>query len=108
MNNALPTIVSEYRTQQNLSLRAFAESITNGLPQDGISHQTVANWENGVHGPSFVLLMLMTKHFDDWHRDFALDCMAAIYPEYYDPATQIGRAALAGQALEQNTEEGEK
>lgn len=94
MTNAISIVVSEYRKQRELSLRAFADEISNGLPQDGVTYQSVSNWENGVHSPSFQLLVLMAMRFTDWRHDFAADCLAVINPEYYEPATIIGRRAL--------------
>ena len=107
MKTAIQMVVSEYRKEWDLSLRAFAKVLSNGLPQDGISHQTIANWENGAHNPSFHLLVVMTVYCEDWRRNFAYDCLAATCPELYVPSTHIGRTALAIQAL-QNAKESEK
>jgi len=85
-------ITREYRKQKNLSLRAFAEALSNGS-QD-ISHQTIKNWEDGATEPDFSFVMTLVMKTRDWRMDFAFDILAAMKPEIYEPMTSIGQDAL--------------
>lgn len=80
-----------------LSLRAFSEAFSEILEpfEESISHQTVKNWEERVHLPrvSFFVLAEMASP-PDWRRDFSKDILAALRPRLYQPATEIGRAAM--------------
>lgn len=89
-------VVRKYRVQQKLSLRKFAQALTEGLNHGiEISHQTIKNWEDGVTEPdfSYVLNLALTVH--DWRGDFAFDLLSAIKPEIYQPVTLIGEKAMA-------------
>lgn len=92
--NKLSEVVRAYRDEQGLSLRDFAAQLSAELPQDGISYQSVRNWETGEHAPNYHLLVTLMMHSGGWQRDFAFDCLAAINPEYYKPAGRIGRVIL--------------
>jgi transcriptional regulator with XRE-family HTH domain len=89
----IPHIVQEYRKQQKLSLRKFAEALSQD--QVEISHQSVKNWEDGVNEPqfSFVLSLALTTH--DWRSDFAFDLLAVMKPDVYSPVTSIGEKGLS-------------
>jgi transcriptional regulator with XRE-family HTH domain len=95
-------IVSKYRKQQKLSLRKFAQALTHDLNHGiEISHQTVKNWEDGVHMPefSFVLNLALTAH--NWRGDFAFDLLSVLKPEIYQPVTTIGFDARKAMKKEQ-------
>lgn len=91
----IQTVVTEYRKQQKLSLRKFAQALTDGLDGHGIevSHQTVKNWEDGKAEPnfSFILNIALTTH--NWRGDFAFDLLSVMKPEFYSPVTSIGERA---------------
>ena len=89
--SAIQQIVSTYRRKRNLPLRDFAAAI-------GVSHQSVANWEAGAHTPHPGVLLPLALRCGDWRREFAFDCLAAIQPEVYAPAGEIG-VAILGQWL---------
>jgi hypothetical protein len=79
-----------------LSLREFARAINEVMAVfgDGISHQTVKNWEDRVHLPrTYFMIQLGLEAPNDWRRDFAQDILSALRPNLYQPATEIGRAA---------------
>lgn len=80
-----------------LSLRAFAAELNHVLAEmeDSISHQTIKNWEDRVHLPRVYFMIqvgIMAPH--DWRRDFAQDILAALRPNLYQPASEIGRVAM--------------
>ena len=88
-------IVSKYRKQRDLSLRAFAAELSEGLkPQDHVTYETIRNWENGVTEPNFQLLITLALTVRDWRGDFAFDILAAMKPDIYEPMTSIGKDAI--------------
>lgn len=100
---AVSQIVQEYRilagnSEAEATLRAFASSLTEALQPLGrhISYQSIKNWEDGRYLPDgFCMLRLSQASHYDWRGSFAEDILAALYPESYEPATEIGRRAIA-------------
>ena len=80
--NKYSRVVKKYRDEQNQSLRDFASSLSEKLPEQ-ILHQTISYWENDGRKPSVYLLLTIALTYSDWRRDFALDGLAAIKPELY-------------------------
>jgi transcriptional regulator with XRE-family HTH domain len=97
-------IVKEYRKERGFSLRKFAEALSKDIPED-ISHQTVKNWEDGVHEPDFSFLVGLALTIRDWRGDFAFDCLAAMKPDIYEPMTSIGKEAIDKYSVSKNEEE---
>lgn len=100
---AVSQIVREYRilagtSDAEATLRAFAASLTEALQTLGrrISYQSIKNWEDGRYLPDgfFMLRLSQTAQYD-WRGSFAEDILAALYPDSYQPATEIGRRAIA-------------
>jgi len=100
---AVSQIVREYRilagnSETEATLRAFAGSLTDALQSLGrrISYQSIKNWEDGRYLPDgfFMLRLSQAAHYD-WRGSFAEDILAALYPNTYQPATEIGRRAIA-------------
>lgn len=100
---AVSQIVREYRilagtSEAEATLRAFAGTLSEALQPIGrrISYQSIKNWEDGRYLPDGFLMLRLSQaaHFD-WRGSFAEDILAALYPESYDPATEIGRRAIA-------------
>ncbi len=78
-------------------LRHFATALSEALQPVGraISHQSVKNWGDCRYLPDvFIMLQIANEAQHDWRGDFAIDILAAIHPDRYDPATEIGRLAL--------------
>ena len=89
------TIVSAYRKQRGQSLRAFAQSLSEGLKnEDHVTYETIRNWERGIFKPNFQLLMTLAMTKRDWRMGFAFDCLAALRPQLYEPMTEIGYEAI--------------
>lgn len=93
-------IVREYRTSRDLSIRAFAEQLSEATTKFGpfgfrISHAAVANWEKGVAVPDFRELARLAVFSVDWRSDFAVDVLAALMPHVYQPEGEIGKRILA-------------
>jgi transcriptional regulator with XRE-family HTH domain len=88
-------IVKEYRKERGLSLRKFADALTENTNHGiEISHQSIKNWEDAVTEPEFSFVMTLALTARDWRMDFAFDVLAAMRPEIYEPMTQIGRDAI--------------
>lgn len=80
-----------------ISLREFATALNKILAElgEGISHQTVKNWEDRAHLPHpHYMIFIALKAPNDWRRDFAQDILSALRPHLYQPATDIGEWAL--------------
>jgi hypothetical protein len=100
---AVAEIVYAYRQLMGadgapLSLREFARALNHALAVfgDSVSHQTIKNWEDRVHLPrTYFMIQVGAQSPNDWRRDFSQDILAALRPELYQPATEIGRLALA-------------
>lgn len=100
---AIAQIVRDYRvlvgtSARQTSLRGFAEALSEALEALGrhISYQSVKNWEDGRHLPdAFLMVRLAEAGRYDWRGDFARDVLAALFPEHYEPASEIGRRAVA-------------
>jgi hypothetical protein len=100
---AISQIVREYRilagnSASEATLRAFAMSLTDALQIVGrrVSYQSIKNWEDGRYLPDgFSMLRLSQAAHYDWRGSFAKDILAALYPDNYQPATEIGHRAIA-------------
>lgn len=80
-----------------ISLRSFAIALNAILISlgEGISHQTVKNWEDRAHLPrTHYMIFIALQSPNDWRRDFAQDILSALRPRLYQPATEIGARAL--------------
>lgn len=98
---AVAQIVHDYRrmlgtSHRQATLRQFAESLSDALHSMGraVSYQSIKNWGDRRYLPDTLLMMRLAKAARDWRADFATDILAAMYPEDYQPATEIGRRAL--------------
>lgn len=99
---AVAQIVREYRILTGTSagqatLRAFAANLTDALVSIDrcISYQSIKNWQDRRYLPDrFLMLRLGEIASHDWRGEFAEDILAAIYPDSYEPATEIGRRAI--------------
>jgi hypothetical protein len=99
---AVSEIVRRYRRMlqrrdKPLPLRAFASALSDVVAPfgGGISHQTVKNWEDGLHLPEGFFMMQVAHHApEDWRRDFAQDILAALRPDIYKPATVLAEQAI--------------
>ncbi len=99
---AVAQIVEEYRilsgnSAKQATLRAFANNLSDALVAVGraVSYQSVKNWQDRRYLPDgFLMLRLAHAGSHDWRGDFAVDILAAIYPDSYEPATEIGRRAI--------------
>lgn len=99
---AISQIVQHYRwlagtSDREATLRAFSAELNEALQPLGrsISYQSIKNWEDGRYLPdAFSMLRLAQIARYDWRGDFATDILAALYPESYQPASEIGRRAI--------------
>lgn len=80
-------VITKYRlldsaTRNPMTLREMAEQLTKAVQQDGhnISHQTIANWEQGTYVPhrSTVLSLMNTTKVGDWRYDMAMELLKAL------------------------------
>ena len=99
---AVAQIVKDYRNLHSDStrpstLRAFASALSEALApfNRNISYQSIKNWCDRRYLPDpFIMLQIAQSARHDWRADFAKDILAAVMPEIYQPATEIGRRAL--------------
>jgi transcriptional regulator with XRE-family HTH domain len=88
-------ITKAYRKQRGLSLRRFADALGGDSNlETEISHQSIKNWEDGVHEPDFSFLVTLALTSRDWRGDFAFDVLSAMKPHIYEPMTSIGMEAI--------------
>jgi len=81
------------RRGRPLSFARFAAGLSNIVEPYGlsISYQSIKNWEDGVHLPdqAFILRLSICAPAGSWQRAFALDLLAALWPELYKPGGEI-------------------
>ena len=100
---AVAQIVRDYRilagnSERRATLRGFAANLSEALQPLGrrVSYQSIKNWEDGLYLPDpFLMLRLSQAARYDWRGDFAEDVLAALHPDTYRPASEIGRRAIA-------------
>jgi hypothetical protein len=85
-------IVSRYMDQQGMTLRGFAEALSERLPGEEIGHSTVVNWREGKTAPTTDFLVTVLMRYRDWRFDFALECLAEKRPEVWGPQGEIWQA----------------
>jgi len=78
----IPEIVSKYRGEK--SLREFASDLSSKMAQP-ITHQTIKNWEDGLHRPDYYFILAIALQNEDWRREFALKILAILDPNNYAP-----------------------
>ena len=76
-------VVQRYLENAGVSLRKFAEALTESVRFDGLSHNAVMLWRDGISEPDTDFLCLMLLAYKDWRFDFALECLAAKRPEIW-------------------------
>lgn len=84
MSKSISEIVTEHLNESKLTLRAFAEKLTEGLSTDGLTHATIINWRDGNTEPETDFLMRCVAAYSDWRLDFALACLQVKLPEVFD------------------------
>jgi len=94
-------IVLAYRLQlgrrgRPLSFARFAAGLNDIVEPYGlsISYQSIKNWEDGVHLPdqAFILRLSICAPAGSWQSAFAMDLLAALWPELYQPVSEAGGA----------------
>jgi len=71
--------VKNTRKTMGMNLRDFGSSL-------GVTHTTISNWESGSTVAGKYHLLALAMRYSDWRRDFALDCIQAIDPSYFETA----------------------
>ena len=96
-------VVRKYRARLGvrkhpLSFARFAEELSRPIQHLGlkVSHQTVKNWEDGLHRPDYFFTQQLANHAPQrsWQRAFAMDLLAVQWPDLYAPASEIGQRVL--------------
>jgi len=89
MANTIPEIVKKYRETQRKTLREFAEAITECCGE-GVTYQSVHNWENGVTNPNkWLLCRMILKCSGDWRYEFASDCLSVLDPKVFAELSEV-------------------
>jgi hypothetical protein len=82
MKQSISLIVARYRGEK--TLREFADDLSGKLIEK-ISYQSIKNWEDGETIPLYYPMLAIALQNDDWRRDFALEILAVLKPDYYAP-----------------------
>jgi len=82
VKQSISLIVTRYRNQK--SLREFAADLSSKMPES-ISYQTIKNWEDGATKPGYYEILAIALQNEDWRRQFALEILAVLKPELYQP-----------------------
>jgi len=82
VNQSISLIVARHRGEK--SLRDFAADLSAKMDEP-ISHQTIKNWEDGTRKPKYNIVLAIALQNDDWRRRFALEILAVLKPELYQP-----------------------
>ena len=80
MSIGIGEIVTSYLVRSKLTLRAFADKLTEGLSNNSLTHATIINWRDGKTEPETDFLLECAVVYDDWRRDFAADCLKTKLP----------------------------
>ncbi len=89
-------IVRTYRADQGMTLEQMAEALREGMSGTmfaGLSRQAIGLWERETV-PNVTFLIRACRVYADWRREFALDAMAALEPDLFQPVGNIGREIL--------------
>ena len=88
----IPEITRRVRRKNKLTLENFGNQLAKGLPGYTFTRQAIFNWENDLTRPDRNFLILCTLKYGDWRRDWAFDCLHAIAPDVFAPATGAAEA----------------
>jgi hypothetical protein len=78
-------VVKETRRQQALSVRGFADKLTEKLVNVSVSGETISKWENDPNrAPDLYLFLNCVTTYTDWRMQFAVDSLKAILPHVFD------------------------
>lgn len=78
-------IVKEYRNQSGLSVRKFAEALTEKLVNTSVSGNTINQWENDPNRmPDLYFFFNCYTTYTDWRMYFAVDALKALMPHVFD------------------------
>lgn len=86
-NNKIPEIVKQYRNEHGRSLRTFAENLSE-IPGVDVSYQSIKNWEDGTHKPSFQTLVRMLEYLGTWQQEFADEVMSELIQDIFTPTEE--------------------
>lgn len=86
-------IVKHYRREQDLSLRAMAEQLSES-PGCEMTAASLSNYELGTVLASYGTFLPMALHYRDWRRDLGLDVVAVLLPEVHQPVSRFAKELL--------------
>lgn len=72
--NTCGDVVREFLDVQRLTLREFADQLSEKMDVR-LSHVSIIQWRDGVRDPNTDFLLACYNAYEDWRRDFALDCL---------------------------------
>lgn len=79
---SISLIVKRYRGEK--SLRDFAGDLSSKMPEP-ISYTSIKNWEDEIFLPAYYPILAIALNNEDWRRQFALEILAVLKPDYYTP-----------------------
>jgi len=85
MDNKFADVVKEYRRQSGLSVRGFAETLTEKFVNITLSGNTISQWEkNPNRAPDLYFFFDCLTTYTDWRTHFAADSLKALMPHVFD------------------------
>jgi len=84
METTFQEVVKEYRKRTGLSVRNFAEALTEKLVNTNLSGNTVSQWEDQPNrAPDLYFFFNCYTTYTDWRMHFAVDCLTALMPHVF-------------------------
>lgn len=78
-------VVKEYRNKSGLSVRKFAEALTEKMKNTTVSGNTISQWENDPNRfPDLVIFFNCFTTYTDWRMYFAVAALKALMPHVFD------------------------
>jgi len=82
LKESISLIIIRHRGEK--SLREFADDL-NSKTYDPISYVTIKDWEDKKYLPRYRTILPIALQYDDWRRQFALEILKELKPEFYKP-----------------------
>jgi transcriptional regulator with XRE-family HTH domain len=78
-------VVRAYREKQGMTVRQFAEALSEKMVNSDLSFGTISRWESPKDYAADVRFFLECfVTYTDWRMYFAVDCLKAMMPHVFD------------------------
>lgn len=79
----IPSITKSIRTEQGLTMEAFARALTADIPGVSITRASVNHWEQGVRKPEYTFVLLVFMKYSDWRAGWAQHVLHVLRPNLF-------------------------